>query len=219
MNYVKICGLKEIKNIQTCIDYGADAIGFIYNVPKSPRNLNQRNINQFHKSVYNQILTVGVTKAKKLRDINRMNAKIDTDLLQIHCSLSFDSLSKLSSSLKKKMIIARKMNFSNLKKLQNDIRKHSDDFYGFLIDNSEGHGDTLKINLVKHFLDGLNDERIILAGGISIGNIEQVVMNLNPYGIDVSSSLESKKGLKNDKKIEDFLKKINNINDKRGLNS
>ncbi|MHA2128418.1 MAG: hypothetical protein ACW99L_00465 [Promethearchaeota archaeon] len=39
MEYVKICGLKRYEHVLLCIEYGADAVGFIYNVPESPRNL------------------------------------------------------------------------------------------------------------------------------------------------------------------------------------
>ena len=39
MDYIKVCGLKEIDHINLCIEGGATAVGFIYNVPSSPRNL------------------------------------------------------------------------------------------------------------------------------------------------------------------------------------
>ena len=39
MEYVKVCGLKKMEDIKLCIEEGANAIGFIYNVPESPRNL------------------------------------------------------------------------------------------------------------------------------------------------------------------------------------
>ncbi|KKL19945.1 hypothetical protein LCGC14_2460410, partial [marine sediment metagenome] len=33
MEYVKICGLKKYDHVQICIENGADAVGFLYNVP------------------------------------------------------------------------------------------------------------------------------------------------------------------------------------------
>ncbi|MGV9173587.1 MAG: phosphoribosylanthranilate isomerase [Promethearchaeia archaeon] len=208
VKYVKICGIRTASNIKTCIDYGADAIGFIYNVPSSHRNLEAHKINTLVKVVNNQILTVGVTKVKTLKEVYYMNSNIATDLLQVHGSLPLDLLSNLPLDLKKRMIIAKKITSSNLRTLQTNIKKYEDDFFGFLIDNSEGHGSMLNIRLIKQFVEGLNDAQIILAGGLSIENINQVIANLSPYGIDISSSLENENGIKKNSKIKDFLKKI-----------
>ena len=51
--------------------------------------------------------------------------------------------------------------------------------------------------------------KIILSGGISINNIEEIYKRIKPAAVDLSSSLESKPGKKNDEKVKEFFKKIN----------
>ncbi|TFG00024.1 MAG: hypothetical protein EU540_05810, partial [Promethearchaeota archaeon] len=115
------------------------------------------------------------------------------------------------ADLKKKIILALQVNPSNKDDVINKINKYYDQFFGFLIDNSEGHGTEFNFNIVADIIDNTKGASIIVAGGININNIEIIIKNLNPYGIDVSSSLESEKGVKDPLKIEIFLKKVNEI--------
>jgi phosphoribosylanthranilate isomerase len=55
------------------------------------------------------------------------------------------------------------------------------------------------------------EKRIIVAGGVSSENVEEIIDVLNPYGIDISTSLESGEGVKDPIRIKDFLDKINEL--------
>ena len=46
--------------------------------------------------------------------------------------------------------------------------------------------------------------KIILAGGLSSNNVKEAINKVHPYGVDVSSSVE-KKGIKEEKKIKEFI--------------
>ena len=50
--------------------------------------------------------------------------------------------------------------------------------------------------------------KYFLAGGLSDQNIENALSKLNPYGVDVSSGLEKKPGVKNQQKLITFIKKV-----------
>lgn len=206
--------MKKWENIKTSIQFGANAIGFIYDVPSSPRNLDQNVINSLVKKLNNQVLTVGVTRAKTLEKIIRMNRSLSTDLLQIHTNLSFENFDKLKPRVKKRIILAKKLKEDNQSRLQKEIKKHNKQFYGFLIDNSEGKGKGFNMSTMQNFLNELRDERIIVAGGLGIDNIEFIINKLNPFGVDVSSSLEKAEGIKDPTKIKQFLLKIKKINQK-----
>ena len=62
---------------------------------------------------------------------------------------------------------------------------------------------------MQEILKNRGKARIILAGGIGTENITHIVKKLDPYGIDVSSSLEIEKGVKDPDKIMEFLDKVN----------
>jgi len=48
-----------------------------------------------------------------------------------------------------------------------------------------------------------------ISGGINLNNISEILNNLIPYGIDISSGVEDHPGIKNSKKIIEIMKKIN----------
>lgn len=211
MEYVKICGIQQAENLKVCIKNGANAVGFVYNVLTSPRNLSKREIINLVKESNEKIKTVCVIKAKSLNDIIRIDKEINTDLIQVHSKLDFSELTQLPKDLKEKLIISKPLNHS----LKEELIQYKKDFYAFLIDSSEGSGKKFNIPTMRSFLIDLKDIKIILAGGINQNNIKKILEELNPYGIDLSSSLETRKGVKNKKKIRKFLKIFNKI--KKGL--
>ncbi len=211
MEYVKICGLKNSQDIELCIDQGADAVGFIYNVPKSPRNLEKPVLTEILSNIKKNILTVLVSKFSSISELESIMSSFKVDLYQIHVSFDLRELDKINSDLKKKIILALKVNQSNKEEIIKQINQYNDQVFAFLLDNSEGHGTKLNFNIMREILNQINNARVILAGGIDIDNIEKIINDLNPYGVDVSSSLEIEKGIKDPEKIKRFLIKIKDI--------
>ena len=208
MEYVKICGLKNIKNIQLCIEKNVNAVGFIYNVPDSPRNLNNVEINELLKKIPKEITTVLVFKPKTIPEIVDTIKIIETDLYQIHCSFNIRLLDKLPYDIKRKLIVALKLNSENKTVITQEINYSCNQFFGYVLDSSEGQGIEFDYDLISEVLKKTNGIKIILAGGISINNVERIIKTLKPFGIDVSSSLECAKGYKDPVKIKTFLEKL-----------
>ena len=71
MKYVKVCGLKTYNNIQLSINHGATAVGFIYDVPESPRNLDKSKIKKLIKNIPKECRTVLVFKPKSIPEIKK----------------------------------------------------------------------------------------------------------------------------------------------------
>lgn len=214
MEYVKICGLKTYNNIQLCINHGATAVGFIYDVPESPRNMEKSKIKKLIKNIPKECRTVLVFKPKSIHKIKKIINHLKADLYQIHGNFDNKELEKISENFKKRIIIAAKLNRSNINSISSLINQFQDRFFAFLIDNSEGHGKNLDFDIVQEILKNRGKARIILAGGISTDNVTDIVKKLDPYGIDVSSSLEIEKGVKDPDKIIQFLDKVKYLKQK-----
>ena len=208
MEYVKICGLKNFEDVQVCINNGANAVGFICNVLKSPRNLREAEINQLLKKIPRKIRTVLVFKPKNASEVVEIMNKIEADLYQVHCRFNIRSLDRFSSEIKRKLIIALKVDERNKSSVIQKINLSFNQFFAFLLDSSEGQGIEFDYDLVLEILKKTYGTKVILAGGISIGNVENIIKILKPFGIDVSSSLENEKGIKDPKKIKNFLEKL-----------
>ncbi len=211
MDYIKICGLKKIEDVNICIENGATAVGFIYNVLKSPRNLEKSKLVALLKEIPKPIFTVITFIANTAAEVYNIMKKIKANYYQVHCNFNIRDLDKFSSVRKKKLIIALKVDQSNKEGIIKQINFSFDQFFAFLIDNSEGSGRDLDYELILDIRRRTVGTNIIIAGGINIDNVELLIKNLNPYGIDVSSSLESMRGFKDPIKIKQFLEKVKNI--------
>ena len=214
MEYVKICGLKNLKDIETCIEMGADAIGFIYRVPESPRNLEKNVINDLLTLIDGKILTIGVIKPQNIEDLVKMMSEIYVDLFQLHLLFEIEELMSLPIATRKRLIVVLRLNRESLGPIIDTINEFKDQFNAFLIDNSEGKGKGINIDLAEKLVLKTQDTKIILAGGIGIDNIELILKKLKVHGIDASSSLESERGIKDPVKITEFLEKIKEIKNK-----
>ena len=217
MEYVKICGLKHHEHAQLCIEHGADAVGFIYKVPSSPRNLKKKDLEILLKEINNEIATVIVLKPSNVNELEEIMNCFDATFFQIHINFDVNALTHLKMNLRKKIILALRVTQANKKDVIKKINNFHDQFHAILIDNSEGCGNELDLNTVKEILKNCNKSKVIVAGGITVQNIEHILNVLKPYGIDASSSLEFEKGVKDPLKIKEFLEKIKEIkNDLRG---
>jgi len=211
MEYVKICGLKQYDHVQLCIDNGASAVGFIYKIPTSPRNLQISELKELLIEIRNKILTVLVIKPASILELREIMNDISASYFQVHIDFDLQELNTLSSKDKNKIILVVKVNQTNKQLVIEQINDNKSQFFAFLIDNSEGHGNELDFELVKEVVKKTDGARVIVAGGINVENIEKILDDLRPYGIDASSSLESEKGVKNSSKIKEFLDKIKKI--------
>ena len=211
MEYVKICGLKKYDHVQICIENGADAVGFLYNVPSSPRNMQKFELTSLLQLIKNEISTVIVLKPSSVQELKEIINTLDATYFQIHPDFDNSEFEKLSKKLKKKIILAFTVNQANKESVIKFINSFRNQFFAFLIDNSEGEGNKLDLNIIQEILKNNLKTRIIVAGGITIENIEEIVNVLEPYGIDISSSLEMKKGVKDPERIKNFLIKINEL--------
>jgi len=176
--------------------------------------LEKSKIKKLIKNIPKECRTVLVFKPKSIHEIKKKINHLKTDLYQIHGNFDNKELEKISENFKRRIIVAIKLNRSNTNSVLNLINQFQDRFFAFLIDNSEGHGKVLDFDLVQEILKNRGKARIILAGGISIENITDIVKTLDPYGIDVSSSLEIEKGIKDPYKVIQFLDKVNDLKQK-----
>ena len=189
---IKICGLNNKSSIDTAIKHGAKFLGFVINYPKSPRNINLKEL---------KILTVNVNVNKVAVMVNPKDEEIlqikdICEYIQCHGDETSDRINDIKTKFNIKIIKAIKI--KNKSSLQ-EISKYSaaDEI---LIDTpAMEKTQTFDFRILK----GIDITRYFLAGGITTENLKFAMQNTNK--IDVSSGLENVKGIKDNKKIEKFL--------------
>ncbi len=211
MKHVKICGLTNKIDIENCINFGATALGFVYNVPESPRNLEKRQLIPLLEEIPGNVKIVVVVRARNSNDIQQVLEEVKVNYYQIHGIKDLKELEKFSENERKKFIVALKVNPTNKEEVIKQINAYHQHFHAFLLDSSEGNGILFGREIITEVMRRINHAKLIIAGGINEDNVEDLIKTLRPFGIDVSSSLESKKGVKDPEKIKNFLTRVNKV--------
>ena len=199
MGRVKICGITNIEDAVAAAEYGADAIGFVFQ-PKSPRAITPETAKNIVSALPPFITTIGVFVNESKLEIERIIRYVGLNIVQLHGNEPPDAC-----QLNRKVIKAiRVKDLTDLEPLKRY------DVSAFLLDTYSPHtmGGTGQIFNWDIAVEAKKFGRIILAGGLNHENIEEAIKWVRPYGIDVATGVESnKKGEKDHKKLKLFIEK------------
>jgi phosphoribosylanthranilate isomerase len=202
---VKTCGITNLEDALLCESAGADALGFIF-YKKSKRYIEPDSAKEIIKHLSPFTMKVGVFVNNSPDMINAIAADLCLNAVQLHGEESPGTVRKINFPVIKSFRINNLFDFSILEQYSDAyflFDTYSDVEYG-------GTGKTFNWEIIPHALK----DKIILAGGISIDNIEDIFYKLKPAAVDLSSSLESRPGKKDTKKVKEFFKKINYLKPK-----
>ncbi len=198
MALIKICGITNYNDAKLAIDLGADAIGFIF--CKSKRQISPQKAKKIIDKLPIFSTTVGVFMNMKPSIVKEISDFTKIDIIQLHGNEPVATYYKIIG----KKIIKRinPNNFHSAKEINNFIKNTIADAY--LLDPGAGSGTGFSWEI----LNELKKNKFIIAGGLSPKNIEGLIQQYNPYGVDANSGLEKFPGKKDKKKLEEFIKII-----------
>lgn len=199
---VKICGITNIADALLSCDLGADALGFIF-YKKSKRFINYSSAEKIIQQLPSFVAKVGVFVENEASEINDISQKIGLTTVQLHGNQNSDFVEQINLPVIKSFHIDDKFNFSIL----NNYHKCTFLLDSFSKESLGGTGKTFNWNLIPLELRN----KIILAGGISINNIEFIYKNIKPQAVDLSSSVEIEPGKKSHQKLKEFFELVNNL--------
>ena len=199
---VKVCGLKEMNNINQLNEIDIDLMGFIF-YNKSSRFIDLE-INTSHITKKK----VGVFVNESLENIKKKIKNYNLNYVQLHGDETPKFSEKLMNYCKviKAFRISENFDFDS-------TYQYTDCCDLFLFDTfSKNFGGSGKKFDWKR-LKGFNKKKFLLSGGIDINSVDEInnIKNENDYllGIDINSRFEISPGLKDIKKVNMFLKKLN----------
>ncbi len=195
---IKVCGMKDPQLIDTAIQNGAKYIGFIVNYPKSPRSITVNELQNLTKQISGHIKKVAVMINPEMKEVKQIEN--DCDFVQLHGDETNDDIKKIKQQTKLKVIKAIKIGDE---KDLNQFTQFPDADHLLLDTPAMGQeGDEFNFNLLNH----IQNQNYFLAGKISINNVGTALKYTDM--IDVNSSLETKKGIKDSQKITEFFNKV-----------
>ena len=206
MVFVKICGVTKLTSLQACIKYGADAVGFVVGVPESPRNLSEIQAHDLISVVPRSVQTVVVSSVYSCHEVEYLAARFPNSYIQVHFRCRhprFEDLYTLNlehivPALNASQAISLAPHLPAFQKILMRIPY-------LLIDGSAGKGQLETMPLLQAAVTHLQPYKVVLAGGLHPKNLLQILENVQPYGVDVSSGVELAPGLKSIEKIKEFL--------------
>lgn len=198
---VKVCGITNIDDAKLCIDCGADALGFIF-YKKSKRYIEPDNAKKIIDNLSFFVSKVGVFVNENFENVNSTSKNIGLNAVQLHGDESLDYCEKINHPVIKAIRVDEKLN-ENLKKYSN---------YTILLDSKDNgeYGGTGK-QFDWELIPEIYRDKIILAGGVSEENIDDILNRIKPQAVDLSSSLEKEPGIKDHEKVKSFFLKINKL--------
>ena len=192
--FVKICGITNEDDALLAVAMGADAVGFVF--APSTRQVAAQQVYDITRRLPPEILTVGVFKDEHPDRIFDLVAKSGVKAVQLHGSETISTVGALAENVR--WIIKAVVAGSREARVANT--------YGtdlILVDAPKaGGGEVFDWRLTDEIPSGL---RLILAGGLTPENVGSAVEYVKPWGVDVSSGVESAPGKKDALKLKRFI--------------
>jgi phosphoribosylanthranilate isomerase len=207
MTWVKICGITDVSHAQAAAEAGADLIGVVF--APSPRQVTQEKAKEIAAAAKEYGLSVvGVFVNTPPIEVNTIAIDCGLDWVQLSGDESWDCCRQMEKLLIKAVHISPEWDeerlLSYLKRGQRELRFRA---AIYLLDTlvEEKYGGTGQAFPWDIARRTAAKYPVIIAGGLDPENVGRVVAELKPWGVDVSSGVESG-GVKDIEKIKAFIK-------------
>jgi phosphoribosylanthranilate isomerase len=203
MTRVKMCGITRPQDGVAAALAGADAIGLVFHAA-SPRNVELEQAARIVAALPPFVTTVALFVNPAPDAVHAVLRRIRPDVLQFHGEETAEFCGGFGTPYLK---AARVRADSDLLQFAASYA----DAQGLLLDawSAAGHGGTgerFDWNLIPDSLP----KPLILAGGLSVGNVRLAIETVRPWAVDVSSGIEISKGIKDATLIAAFMKEVKN---------
>jgi len=198
---VKICGITRIQDARAAADAGADAIGLVF-YPPSPRYLSIERAREIRDALPPFVQTVALFVNADAAQVAQAIGRVHPAMLQFHGDETPDFCTQFGLPYVKACRVKRGVDALEY------LRPYSR-AAAWLFDSHVpeygGVGESFDWSLVP-----AADKPVILSGGLSRDNVGAAIRRVRPWGVDVSSGVESAKGIKDAAMVAAFIAEVRN---------
>jgi phosphoribosylanthranilate isomerase len=195
---VKICGITSRDDAVAAVEAGADALGFIF-VKGTPRWIEPEAAGAIIREVGPFVTTVGVFVDRTVEEIETIAATSGISVAQLHGGETPEMCDRLRLPFVKAIRVQGEDDLTALGRYKGAR--------AFLLDTyapgvAGGTGKTFPWEIAAR---AAREARIVLSGGLTPDNVAKAIAQVRPYGVDVSSGVESSPGRKDHRKVREFI--------------
>jgi len=203
---VKICGITSPADALAAIDAGANLLGFNF-YKKSPRYITEAAAAKIRRRIPSRVQTVGIFVNAPPADVAELCRSLKLDLAQLHGDESPQTVAEVARTLPVIKAFRVEPEFP-LSTLDEYPEAFAYLFDAATTDQYGGTGRTTEWDVARR---AALTRRIILAGGLKVGNVGEAVRIVRPYAVDVASGVESKPGKKDHARMRDFVQAVRRV--------
>jgi phosphoribosylanthranilate isomerase len=199
---IKICGITNLDDARAAIDAGADYLGFVF-YDKSPRAITPEAARRIRVKLDGNTKCVGVFVNKPPMAVAKIAADCGLDFVQLCGEEQYESFRLLPLPIWR--VIRIKNNILEPEPAKWTAERHvldssQADLYG-------GTGTAMDWSAAARIAQ---EHKIMLAGGLTPNNVATALRIVKPFGVDVSSGVELRRGKKDREKMRFFIEVVKN---------
>jgi phosphoribosylanthranilate isomerase len=216
MTWVKICGMTNLEDALVAVDAGADAVGFVF-YEKSFRYVSVETAGEIIQKLPESMEKIGVFAGATVETVVKTLREAGLTMTQIYSSRSSRLTDESVIEIPSRVIAAVSLAVEEEDKLIGFrvSEKGRDQIAAVLLDSGSskspgGTGQTFdwtNIGAVTELLDRMS-WKLIVAGGLTPGNVGQAIQAMKPWGVDVASGVEARPGKKDPDKVRAFVRAV-----------
>ncbi|MER5933854.1 phosphoribosylanthranilate isomerase [Streptomyces sp. NPDC002054] len=190
--FIKICGLKTGTDVDAAVAAGADAVGFVF-APGSPRTVDAATARRLAERVPAGVLTVGVFRGQSVEEVRRFAEESGVRGVQLHGEEGPEDFAALRAEGR-----------TLLRATAEHVKRCGEYSEDLLLLDAPDPGSGKPWNWGSPEFSA-PEGRWLLAGGLTPATVREAVAVTGAWGVDVSSGVESARGVKSPELIRAFI--------------
>ena len=197
---IKICGITRVQDARAAAECGADAIGLVF-YPPSPRYLSTERAVELRDALPPFVQTVALFVNPDAAQVAQVLQRVRPGLLQFHGEETPDFCGQFGVPFVK---ACRMKPGGDALEYLRPFSRAAAWLFDSHVPEYGGVGEGFDLSLMPV----VKEKPVILSGGLSPANVAEAIRRVRPWGVDVSSGVESAKGVKDAAKIAAFMAEV-----------
>lgn len=205
--FIKICGICSRGDLEQICALEPEAIGFVF-WPRSPRYVRPEQVAGWLNSIPEQIKKVGVFVEPAAAEVEAIAAACRLDIVQIHLTSNDWKIDRplfqgLETWLSPRIDEGVSQGVLNAVDPEPSVLL-ADSFDPNTVGGTGRLLDPEAVLLMKRTLN----KPLMLSGGLTPENVREAITAVQPWGVDVSSGVEEEPGVKDIRKVKQFIERV-----------